>query len=144
MCAPAQSNLCFSANQPLSPRMITSRQLLEVVMSRFMRWIASNGTRAFALAAVVGLGGFASLTPTQAEARDRDGRGWSDNRRDNGGRFDRGRNNDRGDRNWQRRSGGRYDSRAYYAPRYYRYTPPRPWYWTQPRPGYYGYYDYGY
>ncbi len=74
----------------------------------------------------------------------RDGRGWSDNRRDNGGRFDRGRNFDRGDRNWQRRSNGRYDSRAYYAPRYYRYTPPRPWYWTQPRPGYFGYYDYGY
>ncbi len=112
-------------------------------MSRFTRWIASNGTRALALALVVGFGGVAALTPTQAEARESRG-GWdsrsdggrNDNRRQDHGRYDRDRDHDRG---WQRRHSRYYEPRTYYAPRYYRYTPPRPWTWYQTWPTYYDY-----
>ena len=114
-------------------------------MSRVTRWFAANGTGAFALAVLMGIGGFAALAPTQAEARDynggRGGRGSDvrqNDRGDNRGGYDRGRGYDRGDRGWQRRS-NQYAPRSYYAPRYYRYTPPRAWSWYQQWPAYYDY-----
>ena len=112
-------------------------------MSQITGASAAKWFRPLALAALLGgIGGFAALMPTQAEARDSDRRGgWSDSRGESGrhnngrydnGRYDRGRDYDRGDRGWQRRHSR---SRSYYTPRYY--TPPRAWAWYQPWSGYY-------